>query len=134
MPTTNGLTLTLTTVDSTVTVRVTYNAVFSQFERKLAALGLEFREEILTIGMDPPGSLTGTIVGAFSTQAFPVTDGIGPQTIARDRSKSFPRAALQEDAATGDNDEIRCRIKIKAEGFPPEVTPDAWTPEKTLLG
>ena len=42
MPTINSANLTLTTVGQTVTINVTFNAVFSPFERQLAGLGLIF--------------------------------------------------------------------------------------------
>jgi hypothetical protein len=53
MPSTNSVKLTLTTVNQNVTVKVTYNAVFSPFERFLAANGLKFRERIEVNGWDP---------------------------------------------------------------------------------
>jgi hypothetical protein len=134
MPTTNTRNLTLTTVGANTTIEVTYNAVFSVFERHLAGLGLVFQEQIAVIGIDPPGSVTGTVLANFPTQVLPVTDGVAQQVIARTRSITVARASLQEDPALGDNDEIRCRIRIASVGIPPAVTADAFTDEEILVG
>lgn len=132
MPTTNNRQLTLTTVGTNVTIGVTYNAVFSVFERRLAGLGLVFRERIAVIGVDPPGATTGTLLSSFPNTNLAVTDGAVAQTIARNVSMTVTRASLQEDLA--DADEIRCRIRIEANGLPPAVTPDAFTDQEILLG
>jgi hypothetical protein len=124
----------LTTVDLNTTIDVTYNAVFSEFERHLAGLGLVFQEQIGVIGVDPAGATTGTVVTNFANQTIPVTDGVGSQTIARSRSRTVTRALLNEDAGLGDDDEIRCRIRIAAIGLPPAVTRDAFTDQETLIG
>jgi len=134
MPSTDSRNLTLTTVGSNVTINVTYNAVFSPFERHLAGLGLVFQERIRIIGVDPPGATTGTILSTFASQNLPVTDGGVPQVIARNRSMSMSRASLQEDAGLGDTDEIRARIEILAVGLPPSITPAEFTDQETLLG
>jgi len=134
MPTTNNRQLTLTTVGTNVTIGVTYNAVFSVFERHLAGLGLVFRERIAVIGVDPPGATTGTVLANFPSPNLAVTDGAVAQTIARNVSMTVTRASLQEDPAVGDADEIRCRIRIEANGLPPAVTPDAFTDQEILLG
>ena len=134
MPTTNNRQLTLTTVGANVTINVTYNAVFSVFERHLAGLGLVFRERIAVIGVDPAGATTGTVLTSFPSPNLAVTDGAAVQTIARNVSMTVARAMLQEDPAVGDSDEIRCRIRIEAIGLPPGVTPDAFTDQEVLLG
>ncbi len=132
MPSTNSRNLTLTTVGANVTVNVTYNAVFSPFERFLAANGLRFEERIRVIGVDPPGATTGTILHNFPAQTLPVTAGAVPQTIARNRSITVTRASLQEDAGLGDADEIRCRIEITPIGMPASITD--FTDQEVLLG
>lgn len=134
MPTTNSRNLTLTTVGANTTINVTYNAVFSVFERHLAGLGLVFQEQIAVIGIDPPGATTGTVLTSFPNTILGVTDGAVPQTIARNVSRTVTRASLQEDSGLGDNDEIRCRIRIAAIGLPPAVTPDAFTDQEILIG
>jgi len=135
MPQTNNRQLTLTTVGSNVTISVTYNAVFTAFERRLAGLGLKFRERIEVIGIDPAGGTAGTVLHSFPVTNYAVTDGDAPQTIPRnDVSKTVTRASLQEDAALGDNDEIRCRIRIQAVGLPSDFTPDEFTDQEILLG
>src|SRR4051794_34426243 len=119
MPTTNARNLTFTTVNDVVEVRVQYNAVFTPFERHLAALGLRFVERIALIGVDPPGGFSGSTMAGFPGQNLPVTDGNSSQTIPRDRKLNINRAALQEDPAAGDTDEFRARIRIEAVGLPP---------------
>ena len=134
MPTTNNRNFTLTTVDSNVTVNVTYNVVFTAFERHLAGLGMAFQERIRVLGVDPAGSTTGTVLHSFPVQNLPVTDGSGTQTITRNRSISVSRASLQEDPAAGDADEILCRIEIAAVGLPPAEQQQFFTDQSTLLG
>jgi len=116
------------------TINVTYDAKFSVFERHLAGLGLIFRERIAVIGVDPPNSTTGAVVANFPSPNLPVSDGTAEQTIARNVSLTVTRASLQEDSGAGDNDEIRCRIRIEAIGLPPDVTPDAFTDQEILVG
>jgi hypothetical protein len=134
MPRTNNRRLTLTTVGNNVTINVTYNAIFSVFERRLAGLGLVFRENIAVIGIDPAGANTGTVLDSinFENPNLAVTDGAAPQTIPRNVSVTVPRERLQEDA--DGTDEIRCRIQIEAVGLPPAVTSDRFTDQETLLG
>jgi hypothetical protein len=127
-------TLTLTTVGADTTIEVEYTAQFTVFERRLAGLGLVFREQIAVIGVDPPGGTTGSVLALFPVQTLPVVDGAVVQVIPRVRSLTVPRASLQEDPAAGDNDEIRCRINILAIGLPPEFTPDAFTNQEILVG
>ncbi|HMV47688.1 MAG TPA: hypothetical protein PLD20_22765 [Blastocatellia bacterium] len=132
MPTTNGRNLTLITVDNNVTVRVEYNAVFNSLERHLAANGLVFEERISVLGVDPPGTVTGTTLHYFPVQILPVIAGAGSQTIARNRSLTVSRASLQEDAGLGDDDEIRCRIEVRASGLPTTIAD--FTDQKILVG
>ena len=76
MPTVENTNLELITVDGRVTIRVTYDARFTPFERQLADLGMRYHSHVNAFGMDPGGdSLTGAnLVGVdFPTQAFPVT-------------------------------------------------------------
>ena len=128
MPSTNTRVMTLTTVGNNVTINVTYNAVFTAFERHLCALGLLFRERIAVVGVDADGP---AVLANFPSPILAVTDGNGSQTIARNVSLTVPRSELQEDE---DADEISCRIRIDAIGLPPAVTSDAFTTEGSLLG
>jgi len=136
MPTTDSRKLTLTRVgEDKVKIEVTYNAVFSVFERRMIQFGLVFKEQIAVIGVDPPGSTTGTVLANFEPEeTIPVTDGDVPQPILRSRTLVVDRTLLQEDPAVGDADEIRCRIQIAAIGLPPGVTPDEFTDEQVLFG
>jgi len=134
MATTSNRNLTLTTVDTNVTINVTYTATFTAFERQLAGLGMTFRERIRVLGVDPAGSTTGTVVANFATQLYPVTVGAGSQAIARNRSLVVTRASLQEDAGLGDADELRAQIEIEALGLPPDATAPAFTDQVVLLG
>lgn len=132
MPTISSVNLTLTTVGPDVTINVKYQVVFTPFERHLAGLGLIFRERIAVLGIDPPGSFTGTLLTNFPSPNLPVTDGNVPQTITRNETVTRTRASLQEDPF--DADEIRARIRIGAVGFPPAETPDVFTDQEILLG
>lgn len=139
MPGTNSRNLTLTREGANVRVTVTYNVVFSAFERNLAGLGMTFIERISTLGVDPPGSTTGTVLAEFPAQAIAVPPGAGPIQVARNRQILLTRAQLDEDPSvvTGpefDADEIRCRIRIQSAGLPPAVTPDAFTDQEVLGG
>jgi hypothetical protein len=132
MSSTNTRNLTLTTVGANVTVDVTYNAVFSPLERHLAANGLVFQERISVTGVDPPGATTGTTLHNFPVQNLPVTAGVVPQVIARNRSLVVTRASLQEDAGLGDADEIRCRIEVRPVGLPETIAD--FSDQEVLLG
>lgn len=132
MPATSARNLTLTTVDNSVTVKVTYNALFSPFERHVASQGVRFLERIAIIGADPDGSTTGAVLKNFPAQVMPVTAGAGTQNLARVREIKVSRALLQEDPGLGDSDSIRCRISITPEGMPKAVK--AFTDEEVLLG
>ena len=140
MPGTNSRNLTLTPAGGgNFTVNVTYNAVFSAFERNLAGLGMLFVERISTLGVDPPGSTTGTVLAEFPAQVIPVPPGAGPVSVPRNRSIVLTRAQLDEDPSIiigpdFDADEIRCRIRLQSSGLPPAVTPDAFTDQEVLGG
>lgn len=134
MATINSAALALITVDDTVTVSVTFNAVFTPFERQLAGLGMKFHRHLDVVGIDPAGSLTGTVITSFPLVDFPVTVGAGAQTIPVSTQLSVPRATLQEDTGVGDADEIRVKIRSHAVGLPPEFSPDIFTDEERLLG
>ena len=135
MPTITAPNLTLTTVNNqTTTIRVTYTVAFSQLERGLAGLGMDYHDHIDVFGRD--GS-TDTLLLAeplpnFGTHSIPVTSGSGTQTFNIDRSIVVARSLLQEDTAVGDSDEIRCKIRIHSVGMPPELTPDVFTDQETI--
>lgn len=65
-------------------------------------------------GIDPPGSLTGTVLASFPRRNFALAVGAGPQTIARSVQLALPRSTLQEDTGLGDTDEIRVRIRTRS--------------------
>jgi len=139
MPGTNSRNLTLTREGGNVRVTVTYNAVFSAFERNLAGLGMNFVERISALGIDPPGSTTGTVLAEFQGQFIPVPPGAGPISVARNRQIVLTRAQLDEDPSLiigpeFDADEIRCRIRIQSTGLPAAVTPDEFTDQEVLGG
>ena len=106
---------------------------FYPFERHLANLGLVFKECIGVVGIDPPAEM-GKLITLSFFKKLPVTDGNDELTITREVSKTVPRTSLQEDSVPGDDDEIRCRIRIYSYGLPPAVTEDAFTDEQILVG
>jgi hypothetical protein len=134
MPSVTNANLALTTVGQNVTINVTYNAVFTAFERQLVGLGMRFHEHIDVIGVDPPGGTTGLLITSFPLANIAVTVGGGSQTIARNVSRTVTRASLQEDIGLGDADEIRCKIRIHSADLPPAFTPDIFTDQEVLLG
>ena len=134
MPKVKNAHLTLDRKGAKVTVKITYDAVFSEFERHLAGLGLVFQERLSLIGVDPPGSTTGSTF--FSTlRSLQVPDGVGVKSVPSEFSTTFNRTVLDEDPSPSflgpdfDVDEYRGLIQILAIGLPPAVTPDAFTDE-----
>lgn len=139
MPGTTSRNLTLTREGGNIRLTVTYNAVFSAFERNLAGLGMNFVERISALGIDPPGSTTGTVLAEFQGQFIPVPPGNGPVTVARNRQIVLTRAQVDEDPSAFlgpdfDADEIRCRIRIQSLGIPAAVTPDEFTDQEVIGG
>ncbi len=114
------------TIESASSVKLTveYDAIFSQFDRNLAAMGLIFRERITPFGDDPSNDDDLSDDVRFVDQNLPVTEGTGTQTIHRVRQVIASRAALQEDNLPGDDDEIYCRIAILPVNFPVAVSKD----------
>ena len=124
--------LTLTTVGTNTTVNVKYTALVNPLERHMCAKGMLLGESIAIMGMDPEGSYTGTIIRYFPTSYLPVTDGTVNQSIARNLSITVTRASLNEDTGLGDNDEIRCKIRIYPVYLPVEAI--GWTDQEILVG
>jgi hypothetical protein len=121
MITTNPvLTLTRETTGTDITIKVTYDITFNKLERNLAQLGMKFRDRVEAIGIDPPGSTTGTrlhIVGGGPLDVPPVNSSA---KLHREHTLVVSRASLNEDPGTviADDDEIRCRIQFLTSGFP----------------
>jgi hypothetical protein len=128
MPTATNAKLTLTKVgDTDIRVHVTYNFNLSRLESHLvgAGFGVGFTELVQIIGIDPPGSTTGTTMQVVGSRI--VDDAVNqdePQTLQRSYTRTFPRADLDEDRSVlaADNDEIRCRIRLICHGLPEALT------------
>jgi hypothetical protein len=140
MPRVRNAKLTLPQNGASVIINITYDVVFSEFERHLARLGLAFQEEISLIGVDPPGGRTGFQV-LSTLRSIPVSDGAGELSVHRIFSTPFSRNSLDEDPSPSpflgpdfDADEYRGRIRILAIGLPPAVTRDAFTDQAVLGG
>ena len=135
MPRVRNAKLTLPRNGANVTINITFDVVFSQFERRLAHLGLAFQDEIALIGVDPPGGTTGDQV-LTTLRSIPVSDGAGELTVHRVFTTPFSRNSLDEDPSRlgpdFDQDEYRGRIRILAIGLPPAVTRDAFTDQAVL--
>jgi hypothetical protein len=129
MPTVNTPTLSLTKIAQNVIIRVTFNVVFTEHERQFTEAGVTYEEHIDVFGIDS----TGTLITSFPIAPLPVTTGAGDQIVARDVARLVTRTLLDEDPGVGDDDEIRCRIRIRSVGVPPEFTPDVFTPELVLI-
>jgi hypothetical protein len=138
MPKVKNARLILDRTGAKVVVSFIHEAVFSEFERHLAGLGLVFQERLDLIGVDPPGSTTGSVF--FSTlRSITVADGVGELSVHREFTLPFNRTSLDEDPTPFlgpdfDVDEYRGRIRILAIGLPPAITPDAFTQEATVGG
>jgi hypothetical protein len=132
MPTVSNTTLTLTTVGANTTLDVTFDTEFNEVERNLVPLGLIYHVHGDVVGVD--GSTeTVLLQDAFPHKVIPVTPGSTPQLLSTSVSLTVPRADLQEDTG-GDEDEIRCNIRIHSVGLPPTFTENVPTPLKVLLG
>ena len=68
MPTITNATLTLTTVNNDVTADVTFDAVFTRFERNLADMGMTFDRHVDIIGVDPGST---TVLHSFTPPISP---------------------------------------------------------------
>jgi len=116
---------------SSVDIVVDYDAVFNEFERNLAGLGMTFRERIHVFGDDPANDddLAPDVV--FADQNIPVTAGAGSVTVHRHRVlNNVPRSKLQEDALPADDDELYCNIQISPANLPGLVSGN--TPTRIL--
>ena len=126
--------LTLAREGAKFRLTVTYHAEFNSIERFLSGLGMRFIERIAVIGVDPPGSTTGTVLARFSGQFIDVPpEGVGTFATNRKRSILLTRAELDEDqdpllGADADADEIR------AFGLPAAITPEVFTDQQILGG
>jgi hypothetical protein len=130
--------LALPRVNGFVKIKISYDAVFSEFDRHLVGLGVTFEEQITFIGVDPPGGTTGLEVFTV-VHPIPVADGDGAISVPREFTGQSSRGNLNEDPGPGkivgadfDADEYRARIRIKAKGLPPVVTPDVFSNQEVL--
>lgn len=125
-----NLTLTLD-ADARVDIIVDYDAVFSEFERNLAGLGMTFRESIHVFGDDPVNDddLAPDVV--FTDQNIPVTAGQGALVVPRHRVlNNVLRSKLQEDSLPADDDELYCNIQIAPANLPATIAKN--TPVRVL--
>ena len=112
MPEITGPNLTLTETDDGVTINVRFTAVFSDFEQELGQLGCDYHSHVEAYGMDPAGSLTGTLLARLPQVDFPVNSSPLGGVFPFNESVTVSRASLQEDTAVRDDDEIRAKIRI----------------------
>jgi hypothetical protein len=106
-----------------VRIDVDYEALFSQFERRLAGLGLFFHDRIIVLGVDASASIADSILTAFPDESIGIADGEGELTIPCHRSMIVSRRTLDEDFLPNvlpdfNADEIRCWIRIIPSNFP----------------
>jgi len=125
MPTTTNPVLTLTNPNAgtgtDITVKVEYDITFNRLERNLAQLGMNFRDAVDVIGVDPPGSTTGKRLLRLGGGQLEVPPVSSSAKVHRKHETVMSRASLDEDpAGTGlpDNDEIRCSIRFLTSGLP----------------
>ena len=141
MPRISNPKLTISLSGTSVTINVSYDVLFTEFERFLASKGLEFKESIWVLGVDSASeprtvagfstTQMGDILFLFPTQRIPVSAGTGLFNVSRNRSLTVSRNQLQEDPGT-DSDEITCKVSISPVGIP--VNCDAFTLHQILGG
>ncbi|MGH3924985.1 MAG: hypothetical protein ACRDTT_19340 [Pseudonocardiaceae bacterium] len=134
MPTVNNPTLTLTTVNDKVTIRVTYTASFKTFERQLVDLGMTYDSHVTVHPIDNGTDVGNSIVTL--QEPIPVTVGNGDQDIVVVQS-SLPidRSELQEDPGLGNDDEWQAKIRIHAQQWLADpFTADVFTATQVLTG
>ena len=135
MPTVSNVNLTLTTVNTQVTIRVTYDVEFTTFERKLTDLGLSYDTHV-TIhdfdGGDTPGAeILDFYPGRY---VLPVTSGTGSQDLVRGTSPGrCPGRSLQVDPV-GNDDELKAVVRVHANQWLDSFTEDAVSDQEILLG
>jgi len=124
MPKTTNPVLTLTNENpgtgTDITVKVEYDITFNRLERNLAQLGMNFKDDVDVIGIDPPGSTTGTPIRRLGGGKLDVPPVSSSAALHREHKLVMSRASLDEDPGTPlpDNDEIRCRIRFLTGGMP----------------
>jgi hypothetical protein len=133
MATVENANLTLTESEGRVTIRVRYDARFTPFERALHELGWRAHSHITAHGID--GATVGPSIGAvdFPQRNFALTPGDVDEVIPRDEEEVVDRDVLQEDI-NGDEDELKCKIRIHSVGIPPDFTADVFTDQEVMLG
>jgi hypothetical protein len=130
MPTVTNPNLTLTESEGQVTIRVRYDAEFSEFERQLVGLGAEYHSHIGIHDFDG-GTDLGTELVDFPRSTFPITVGSGPQVFHRDQSVTVGRSELKGDPANND-DELKARIRVHTEDAQVAFTPDVISEQEIL--
>ena len=136
MPTTTNPVLTLTkeTTGTDITVKVEYDITFNRLERNLAQLGMNFKDDVDVIGIDPPGSTTGTLIRRLGGGKLDVPPVSSSAKLHREHKLVMSRASLDEDSGTPlpDNDEIRCRIRFLTGGMP-AASSETFTNQEILF-
>lgn len=134
MPTVSNVNLILTTVDTRVTIRVTYDVEFTTFERKLTELGLSYDTHVTIHDFDG-GDTPGAQVLDFypARRVIPVASGTGNWTWSGDESRTVARSSLQADAGAND-DELKAVVRVHANQWLDLFTADEVSAQKVLLG
>ncbi|HEX8492891.1 MAG TPA: hypothetical protein VF658_08635 [Pyrinomonadaceae bacterium] len=116
-----------------IEIAVAYDITFNRLERNLAQLGMNFRDVVEAFGIDPPGSTTGTRLHLVGEGKLDVPAVSSSAKLHREHKLIVSRASLNEDPGTliPDDDEIRCRIRFLASGFPPAST-EVFTNQEIL--
>ena len=127
MPEVSGQNLTLSESEGRAIINVRYTVTFNEFERQLAGLGMRWHSHITAHGVDNGvlGPSIQLVEDAFGTRTLDVN---GPED--HEQEESVDRSALDED--TNGRDEIKCKVVIHTNNFPPEFTPEAITDEERL--
>jgi len=134
MPTVSNVSLTLTTVNTQVTISVTYDVEFTTFERKLTDLGLSYDTHVTIHDFDG-GDTPGAEILDFHPGRYvlPVTSGTGTRTWSGDEVRTVSRTFLQVDPV-GNDDELKAVVRVHANQWLDRYTEDVVSDQKILLG
>lgn len=138
-----GLDATLSGANVTLTVR--YRVLVDPIDRHFAMNGVRYTERVRVLGVDAGAGIPDQIVATRffndinddiangSGEFINSSAGVSVQALTRERSITLSRAALNEDPAVGDNDEIRCEISIHSTTFPTVANPIGTATDGTPL-
>ena len=127
-----GQNLTLSESEGRATINVRYTTTFNEFERQMAGLGMRWHAHITAHGVDNGvlGPSIEAVTDAFGTPNITPSTGTGDEVESHVHEVEVDRDELQEDANGAD--EIKCKVVIHTNNFPPEFSEEAITDQESL--